>query len=65
MEWLRMVKEYCKNIGISHCGPYFCFLGGAHKWWISLDKDIRLHSTWKEFENIFSDKWISDTKMEE
>ena len=65
MEWLRMVKEYCMRIGISTCGEYFSFLGGAHKWWRILDEDARLHSTGEEFEKLFSDKWIRDTKMEE
>ena len=46
-EWLRMVKEYFIRIGISPCGLYFSFLGGAHKWWRSLDEDTRVHSTWE------------------
>ena len=65
MEWLRMVKEYCMRVGVSPCGAYFYFFGGDHKWWRSLDEDTRLHSTWEEFEKIFSDKWIRDTQMEE
>jgi hypothetical protein len=65
MECLRTVKEYCMRIGISPCGASFSFLGGAHKWWRSLNEDTRLHFRWKEFEKFFLDKWIRDTIMKE
>jgi hypothetical protein len=65
MEWLRMVKEDRMRTGISPCGACFSFWGRSHKWWRILDEDTRLHSTWEEFEKLFSDKWIMDTKMEE
>ena len=60
-----MVKEYGMRIGMSPCGACFSFLGGDYKWWRILDEDTRLHSTWKELEKLFSDKWIRDRKMEE
>ena len=37
----------------------------ALKWWRSPDEYTRFQFTWKEFEKLFSDKWIRDTKMEE
>jgi hypothetical protein len=65
MEWLRMIKEYGMMISMSPSGVSFYFLGGASKWWKILDEDTRLYSTWEKFEEIFSNKWIKDTKMEE
>jgi hypothetical protein len=44
IESLRMVNEDCMRISIIPCGTSFYFLGGYHKWWISLDEDTRLHS---------------------
>jgi hypothetical protein len=32
---------------------------------MSVDQNTRWQCTWEEFEKIFSDKWIRDTKMEE
>jgi hypothetical protein len=32
---------------------------------MSVDQNTRWHCTWEEFEKLFSDKWITDTKMEE
>jgi hypothetical protein len=64
-EWLRLVKEYFMRIGINHFLLSFSFSGEVHKWWRTLDEDIRFHSTWEEFEKIVSNKWIRDTKMEE
>ena len=32
---------------------------------MSFDQNTRWHCTWEEFEKLFSDKWIRDTKMEE
>jgi hypothetical protein len=34
-------------------------------WCMSVDQNTRWHCTWEEFEKLFSDKWIRDTKMEE
>jgi hypothetical protein len=31
---------------------------------MSIDKDTRWNITWEEFEKLFSNKWIKDTKME-
>jgi len=32
---------------------------------MSVDQNTRWQCTWEEFEKLFSDKWIRDTKMEE
>jgi hypothetical protein len=32
---------------------------------MSVNKNTRWHCTWEEFEKLFSDKCIRDTKMEE
>ena len=61
MEWLRLVKEY----GIDPSEAKIYFSSEAWKWWMSIDFDTRWNMTWEEFENIFSDKWIRHTKMEE
>jgi hypothetical protein len=60
MEWLRFVKEYDRNPSTTR----FYLFGEARKWWMSMDKDTRWNLTWEEFEKLFSDKWIRDTKME-
>jgi hypothetical protein len=60
MEWLRLVKQYDRN-------PFTTrsyFFGEAHEWWMSIDFDIRWKITWDKFEELFSDKWIRDTKIE-
>ena len=31
---------------------------------MSVNQNTRWHCTWEEFEKLFSDKWIRDTKME-
>jgi hypothetical protein len=31
---------------------------------MSIDKDTISNYTWEEFEKLFSNKWIDDTKME-
>jgi hypothetical protein len=41
------------------------FFDEAWKWCMSVDQNTRWHCTWEEFEKLFSDKWIRDTKMEE
>jgi hypothetical protein len=41
MEWLRMVKEHCKD----HFQASLKFYGEACKWWRSLDKDTIIYST--------------------
>jgi hypothetical protein len=41
------------------------FFDEAWKWWMSLDQNTRWNCIWEEFEKLFSDKWIRDTKMEE
>jgi hypothetical protein len=61
MEWLRMVKEH--NMTPREARYYF--FDEAWKWWMSVDQNTRWHCTWEEFEKLFSDKWIRDTKMEE
>jgi hypothetical protein len=60
-EWLRMIRKNCKT-------PYgVCIYlnGEADKWWYSFDKDTRRSTTWEVFEELFSNKWIKDSKMEE
>jgi hypothetical protein len=32
---------------------------------MSIDQDTRWHCTWEIFEELFSNKWIKDTNMEE
>ena len=61
VEWLRMVKEYCKT----HFWESLKFYGETCKWWDSLNEGTRFSPTWENFEKIFSNKWIKDTKMEE
>jgi hypothetical protein len=61
MEWLMLVKEYVMD----DLKEKTHFHGEAWKWWISIDFDSRWNMTWEEFEKLFSDKWIRDTKMEE
>ena len=41
------------------------FFDESWKWWMSIDQNTRWHCTWEEFEKLFSEKWIRDTKMEE
>jgi len=41
------------------------FFDESWKWWMSVDQNTRWHCTWEEFEKLFLDKWIRDTKMEE
>jgi hypothetical protein len=41
------------------------FFDEAWKWWMTVDQNTRWNCTWKEFEKIFSDKWIRETEMEE
>jgi hypothetical protein len=59
MEWLGLVKEY----GMNPSREENYFSGEAWKWWLSIDKDTRWNVTLKEFEKLFSDKWIRYTKM--
>jgi hypothetical protein len=61
MEWLRMINKY--NLRPLMVGFYLS--GESLKWWDNLDEDTRLSLSWEEFEKLFSDKWIRDTKMEE
>jgi hypothetical protein len=61
MEWLRLVKEF--NMTPTEAIDYF--FDESWKWWMSVDQNTRWHCTWEEFEKLFSDKWIRDTKMEE
>jgi hypothetical protein len=46
---LRMMRENCKTLlrVILH------FYGESWEWWIIIDKDTRLNSTWEVFENLF------------
>jgi len=60
MKMLMMVKEF----GTCPFWDNFCLIGGASKWWKTLNEDTRLYATWKTFEEIFSTKWIRDTKIE-
>jgi hypothetical protein len=39
--------------------------GESYKWWIILDEYNRIYSTWENFEELFLNKWIKETKMEE
>jgi hypothetical protein len=32
---------------------------------MGLDEDTRFYSIWEKFQNLFSNKWIKDMKMEE
>jgi hypothetical protein len=32
---------------------------------MSVDQNTKWHCTWEEFEKLFSDKWIRDTKIKE
>jgi hypothetical protein len=43
---------------------FFYFYGDTSKWYKILDKDTRLNTTWEVFEELFSNEWIRDTKME-
>jgi DNA repair exonuclease SbcCD ATPase subunit len=61
MEWLKLVKEYNMN----HTKARDYFFDEAWKWWMSVDQNTRWYCKWEEFEILFSDKWIRDTKMEE
>jgi hypothetical protein len=40
------------------------FEGKSRDWWYSLDKDTK-GSKWEEFEKVFTNRWINDTKMKE
>jgi hypothetical protein len=55
-----LVKEYDRNPLTTRS----YFFGEAQKWWMSIDIDIRWNIIWEEFEELFSNKWIRDTKME-
>ena len=61
MEWLRLVKEYNMTAMKER---YYIFYE-ALKWWMSVDQNTRWNYTWEEFEKLFLDKWIRDTKVEE
>jgi len=61
MEWLRMEKEY--DLTTSRVRNYF--FGESWNWWMSIDKDNKWKIPWEEFEELFSNKWIKDTKKEE
>jgi hypothetical protein len=39
--------------------------GEASNWWYNLDESTRRSATWEVFEELFSNKWIKDSKMEE
>ena len=53
---MRLVKEY--NMTPLKARNYF--FDEAWKWWMIVDQNTRWHYTWKEFEKLFSDKWILD-----
>jgi hypothetical protein len=61
MEWLRMSREYCKTPFLE----ILKFYGEACKWWDSLDEGTRFSPTWRNFEKLFSNKWIKCTNREE
>ena len=61
MEWLKIVKKY----GINDVIEKSYFFGEACKWWTSIDHDTRINITWENFEELFSNKCIRDTKREE
>jgi hypothetical protein len=56
-----MITKTCKT----PFGASLYLNGEAREWWRSIDKDTRQSTTWEVFEEIFSNKWIRDTKMEE
>jgi hypothetical protein len=60
-EWLRMIKEN----NLSPLKVVFYLRGEAFKWWDSLDEGTKNSPTWENFEELFSNKWIKDTKREE
>jgi hypothetical protein len=39
--------------------------GEVDKWWYSFDKDATRSTTWEVFDELFSNKWIKGSKMEE
>jgi hypothetical protein len=54
-----------KKIDLDPFSTSLCFGGESSKWWNSFDEDTIFYSTWGKFEELFSNKWIRDTKMEE
>jgi hypothetical protein len=61
MEWLRLIKQY----NMTPRKEIYYFFDEAWNWWMSVDQNTKWHCTWEEFEKLFLDKWIRDTKMEE
>jgi hypothetical protein len=43
VKWLRMINEHDKD----PLQESLKFDGENYKWWISLEEDIRLYSTWE------------------
>jgi hypothetical protein len=60
-EWLKMIRKNRKAPSL--VGIYLN--GEAGNWWYSLDEGTRQSTTWEVFEELFSNKWIKDSKMEE
>jgi len=60
MEWLMMVKEY----DMTPSRTKNCFSGESWNWWMSIDKDNNWKMSWEEFQELFLNKWIRDTKMD-
>jgi hypothetical protein len=60
MEWLMMVKEY----DMTPSRTKNCFSGESWNWWMSIDEDNNWKMSWEEFQELFLNKWIRDTKME-
>jgi hypothetical protein len=60
-EWLSMIKK----TDLTPFTIFFFLTGENFEWWDSLDKGTKLSPTRENFEKIFSNKWMKDTKMEE
>jgi hypothetical protein len=58
MESLMMKNEY----DMTPLRTKHYFSGESWNWWMHIDFDTRRNMTWEEFEKIFSNKWIRDTK---
>ena len=60
-EQLRTIRKNRKTSYL--VGIYFN--GEVGNWWYRLDGVTRRSATWEVFEELFSNKWIKDSKMEE
>ena len=60
MEWLMMVKEY----DMTTSRTKNCFSSESWNWWMSIDEDNNWKMSWEEFQELFLNKWIRDTKID-